>query len=181
MSRSFDLDPAARFTAGAVGDPGQRVFLVQARSDAEFLTLLCEKEQVFVLARELRRVLAMLPEGDEGAAPDPVDLELMEPLEPDWRVGAMTIEYDPERDAIVVLLRELVPTDDEADEGGGDEEEREEHSARIVVSRSQVRAMVEHAMEVVAGGRPRCDICSLPMEPGEEHRCPGMNGHSPKA
>jgi uncharacterized repeat protein (TIGR03847 family) len=181
MSRNFDLDPALRFTAGAVGDPGQRVFLIQARSTEEYLTLVCEKEQVAILARELARVIAMLPESeDEGAVPAPVDLELVEPLEPDWRVGSMSIEFDPERDRLIVMLRELVPTAEEADDEPSIEVDDDEASARIVVTRAQVRAMVEHSMEVVGKGRPRCEICSMPMEPGEEHRCPGMNGHHPR-
>jgi uncharacterized repeat protein (TIGR03847 family) len=181
MSRNFDLDPAQRFTAGAVGEPGQRVFLIQARSTDQYLTLICEKEQVAILARELGRVLAMLPESDdEGAAPAPVDLELIEPLEPDWRVGSMSIEYDPERDRLVVMLREFVAGGEEAEEESAIEVDDDEASARIVVTRAQVRAMVEHSMEVVGKGRPRCEICSMPMEPGEEHRCPGMNGHHPR-
>ncbi|MFP5225163.1 MAG: DUF3090 family protein [Actinomycetota bacterium] len=183
MSRSFDLDPALRFTAGAVGEPGARVFLIQARSDDQYLTLLCEKEQVAILARELGRVLAMLPETETPAPePEPIDLELIEPLEPDWRVGSMSIEYDPERDLLIVMLREFVPGDPDDDEPEGAELEiqDDEASARIVVTRAQVRAMVEHALEVVGKGRPRCEICSMPMEPDEDHHCPGMNGHRPR-
>lgn len=186
MTRSFDLEPATRFTAGALGQPGQRVFLVQARSPDEFLTLLTEKQQVFVLARELGRVLAMLPEGDEGTPPEPIDYELIEPLEPDWRIGAMSIEFDPERDRIIVLFREFISAEDDEDDEFEDDEDVEDDEnnddmngaiARIVVTRAQVRGMVAHALESVSKGRPLCDICSQPMNPGEEHHCPGMNGH----
>ena len=224
MSRSFDLDPADRFTAGAVGEPGERTFYIQARNKLEFLTLLCEKQQVFLLARELRRVLSMIPdEPDETTEVPAYDLELVEPLDPEWRIGAMSIEFDPERDRVIVLFRELDvdamelaaaeaieaieaaeldigegvelleieiepegDDDDDDDEDDEDEEEDDEDDddrfigdavARIVVTRTQVRAMVEHAMEVVAAGRPRCPICSEPMDAGVEHACIVMNGH----
>lgn len=226
MSRSFDLDPVDRFTAGAVGEPGQRTFYVQARNATEFLTLLCEKQQVFLLARELQRVLAMLPdEGDEGGDVPGYDLELVEPLEPEWRIGAMSIEFDPERDRIIVLFRELdveameqaaaeaieaielaqqeaedasedFDDDDDDDllevvataEYVGDPEDDDEDDddddrfigeaiARLVVTRAQVRAMVDHALTVVASGRPRCPNCGEPLDPGVDHACVVMNGH----
>lgn len=196
MSRSFDLDPCTRFTAGAIGEPGRRTFLVQARSSETYCTLLGEKEQIAVLARELGRILAMLPEvGSEGVVPDPIDLELVEPLEPDWRIGSMSIEYDPERDRLILLLREfLVDDDDELveldeedddesvdeDDLGGDADEDEDANgaiARLCLTRAQVRAMVARTAHVVDQGRPLCELCSLPIEPGEPHHCPGMNGH----
>jgi uncharacterized repeat protein (TIGR03847 family) len=210
LSRSFDLDPADRFTAGAVGEPGDRTFFVQARNTGEFLTLVCEKQQVFLLARELRRVLSMLPD-DEDETPvqvEPYDLELVEPLEPEWRIGSMSIEFDPERDRIIVLFRELdveamelaaaealealeagdddaVEDDAESDDDEDDDDEDDDDDdtfigeaiARIVVTRTQVQAMAEHAMDVVAAGRPRCPICGEPMDAGVEHACIVMNGH----
>jgi uncharacterized repeat protein (TIGR03847 family) len=205
LSRSFDLDPADRFTAGAVGEPGQRTFFVQARNKQEFLTLLCEKQQVFLLARELQRVLAMLPDENGEAEQVPAyDLELVEPLEPEWRIGSMSIEFDPERDRIIVLFRELdeeamnqaaeevleamesgeleALVAEEEPEDADDEDEDEDRFigdaiARLVVTRGQVRAMAEHAMDVVAAGRPRCPVCGEAMEPDVPHNCIGMNGH----
>lgn len=195
MNPSFDLDPAITFTAGAVGEPGARTFFIQAVSLDGNLTLLCEKEQVFLLARELRRVLSIIPEGgpgDEGLEPLPSDLELVEPLEPAWRVGAMSIEYDPALDRIVVSLREFIESeddddpDDEEDEDDGPDADEDQAAldelaaldaaeARIVVTRAQVRAMAEHAIEIVAAGRPRCDLCGQPRD--DDHRCPALNGH----
>ena len=40
----------ARLGAGAVGEPGQRAFYIQARSESAQLTVLVEKEQVALLA-----------------------------------------------------------------------------------------------------------------------------------
>ena len=50
MSQSFDFDAPDHFTAGAVGQPGQRVFYLQARQARELVSLKSEKEQVRALA-----------------------------------------------------------------------------------------------------------------------------------
>jgi hypothetical protein len=49
--------------------------------------------------------------------------------------------------------------------------------ARFEATRAQARAMSEHALEVVAAGRPRCQLCGYPMGVGGVHVCPAMNGH----
>lgn len=171
MSASFDLDPVDRITAGAVGEPGERVFFVQARRDAAQITLLAEKEQVRLLSQALLQLLAQLPDAEEGEGPDLVDLELSEPLDPMWRVGEMSIEYDDDLDRITVVIREAVPQDENG------EPETEPAVARFGVSRAQARAMAEHSLEVVSSGRPRCRLCGEPLNEGEEHVCPAMNGH----
>ena len=52
--------------AGAVGEPGQRAFYLQARTEAAQLTVLLEKEQVALLAAEaiafLDRIKEQYPE-----------------------------------------------------------------------------------------------------------------------
>lgn len=166
--QSFELDPVDRITAGAVGDPGDRIFLVQAENARRQVTLLAEKEQVAALAQALEQILEALPESEEGPLPGEEALELAEPLEPEWRAGSMAIEYDEDEDKIAITISEALP--DDADE--------EPATARFVASRSQVRALSSHANEVVAAGRPRCQFCGEPLEAGDDpHVCPAMNGH----
>lgn len=168
MNPSFELDPVARLTAGAVGGPGERVFFVQAENPALQVTLLAEKEQVAALAQAIEQMLAVLEGGDDEEEPAPGEetLELAEPLEPVWRAGSMSIEYDDDRDRIALTITEAVEED----------AQEEPATARFVATRAQARAMSEHAMEVVAQGRPRCQFCGEPLE-GESHVCPAMNGH----
>lgn len=162
---TFDLGPVDRIAAGAVGPPGERTFYVQARAGGTHVTLLAEKEQIHVLARALIQMLSQVSERPEGLIPQELDLE--EPLDPQWRVGEMTIEYDEDADGIAIVIREGLEEDDP----------KEPATARFVVTREQARALAGHALEVVAAGRPRCQLCGRPISEGEPHVCPSMNGH----
>ena len=48
----IELDDVDGLGAGAVGEPGQRAFYIQARTEHTQLTVLVEKEQVALLAAE---------------------------------------------------------------------------------------------------------------------------------
>ena len=52
---TYDLDPVTRITAHAVGQPGQRVFYLQARRDRQLVSLIAEKEQIRALAQAMNR------------------------------------------------------------------------------------------------------------------------------
>lgn len=166
MSASFDLDPVERITAGAVGEPGNRVFYLQARSGPQLVTLLAEKEQVQVLAVTLDRLLDTLEDVPEDAEPPGAELDLEEPVVPEWRAGQIALEYDEAQDHVAIVVREALP----------EESEDEPASARLVGRRGQMRALARHAIEVCAAGRPRCQLCGFPIDP-EGHTCPALNGH----
>ena len=167
MSRSFELDPVERITASAVGEPGERTFYVQAEGSGEHVTLLAEKEQVRLLAQALTQLLSTLPEGEEDVAPDDDELELDAPLDPEWRVGEMSIEYDDVNDRVAIVINEMQAEEEESTDAPG--------RARFVATRAQVRALATRALEVVAAGRPRCQFCGYPLD--ADHICPAMNGH----
>lgn len=175
MTESFDLDPVDRITSGATGEPGQRTFFIQARRAERLVTLLCEKQQVEALATTLERLLDAMPEvEDEGPPVADEDLDLEEPLVPEWRIGPMGIELDEERDMIILVLQEAVEVDEESEE---EVEAPEGASARFVGTRAQMRALAEQSATVVAAGRPRCRLCGFPLDPGVDHVCPALNGH----
>ena len=138
MSESYDIDGVDRITADAVGEPGERTFYVQARSGPLIVTLLAEKEQVRLLAEALLQLLGTLPEIDEGSAPDAAALSLEGPLEPEWRVGEMSIEYEDSTGSVEIMITEI-ESEDEGETGVG-------ARARFVVSRAQARALALHAL-----------------------------------
>ena len=176
MSASFDLDPVTRLAAGAVGEPGQRTFYLQARSQDQVVTLLVEKEQVRALAVSIEQMLAALPEPLEPELDVAVsDADIQEPLIPEWRVGPMALQYDEARDRMVLIASEALPVDEENPEPQPDDAP-DAATARFVATRAQVRALAEHAAGVVEAGRPRCRFCGFPMD-AEGHVCPAMNGH----
>jgi uncharacterized repeat protein (TIGR03847 family) len=160
---TFDLREPDRFTAGAVGQPGARVFFLQAVEGTQVVSLRLEKQQVGALGQYLQGVLGDLPV--VPVTERPADMDLVEPVVAEWVVGTLGVAYDTEADRIVLQADELV---DEDEEDGG--------LARFHLTRAQVVAFCEHAETLVAAGRPPCPICGQPMDP-DGHVCPRSNGH----
>jgi uncharacterized repeat protein (TIGR03847 family) len=180
----LELDPVTRLTADAVGSPGNRTFFLQAASGIDQVTLLVEKEQVRLLAE---RLAAWLPELAELKPEDPTEaaeaasstLDLQEPLVPAFRVGQLSLSYDPERDRILVVAEEVLEGEAAADpEEGPSRVEEDPRRVRLVVTRPQLRLLAEHGAEVVSQGRPECQLCGNPIDP-KGHICPAQNGHRP--
>lgn len=173
MGRVIELNPVQRITVNAVGEPGSRTFYAQARKGRELVTLLCEKEQVRELCNVLQQMLDELrrkfPKG-ANFMQITADMDLEEPIVPEFRVGQIGLGYDEDRDLIVIVAKELAADDD--DENAA--------TARLFGTRAQMDALARHGMDVVARGRPICPLCGKPMtsEDGEHGFCPRRNGHS---
>jgi uncharacterized repeat protein (TIGR03847 family) len=180
MPDPIELDSIDALGTGAVGEPGQRAFYIQARSESAQLTVLVEKEQVALLATEavafLDRIADQYPE-DMITLPEAV-AELHEPTVPLFRARMIGLGFDPERELVLIELREHSEDDDEDEDDEPAAEPEQEHEegyvARIYATRSQVRAMAAHGAGVVAAGRPLCELCSQPLDPAG-HRCPRWN------
>jgi uncharacterized repeat protein (TIGR03847 family) len=191
----IELESVDSLGAGAVGNPGEREFFLQARTESAQLTVLVEKEQVALLATEavafLDRIAEDYPE-DAAAVPDPAvrQAELREPTVPLFRARLIGLGFDPERQLVLIELRERSSDDEESSDaeatGPADvatgpaesapdtDEETEGYVARIYATRLQVRAMAAKGAEAVAAGRPLCPLCDMPMDPAG-HRCPRWN------
>ena len=162
MSSSFDFDAVDRITVGTVGPPGQRAFFLQVRQGIELVTLKVEKSQVAALATYLGELLQDLPR--PGHLPE--DLELEEPVVPEWVIGTLGITYDDEIDRFLLVAEEVA---DENDELG---------AARFIVTREQVAALAIRGTQLVEAGRPPCPLCGYPLD-SKGHSCPRTNGHRP--
>lgn len=172
----MELDRVDKITAGAVGDPGERTFFIQARSGDQLVTVLVEKEQVELLAASILEILSNLDQ-ETGEGPPVEELELEAPLEPIWRAGRLSIGYAEARDLMLLELEEVVEGEDE--EGEQETQPTEEPEAdrlRLWATREQMLALSRHGAAVAARGRPRCQFCGNPIDP-EGHTCPAMNGH----
>jgi uncharacterized repeat protein (TIGR03847 family) len=170
MTDPIEFDVVEGLGAGAVGEPGQRAFYLQARTDTTQLTVLVEKEQVHELAKEaaafLDRLADEYPEVPVLLVPG--EAELREPTVPLFRARLIGLGFDPERELMLIELRERAEEDDV------DDDLAEGQVARIDATRAQVRAMVARGLDAVAGGRPPCPLCEMPMDPAG-HRCPRWN------
>ena len=162
----YDLPDVDRFTAGAVGEPGKRVFFLQAVAAGEVVTVQCEKTQVSALGAYLAQLLSDLPAPDVTSVPS--ELELVEPLEPVWIAGPIGVVFDETRDRMVVRIDELSLEEEDDDRTLG--------LLRVALTRAQVHGFVVRAATLIAAGRPACPLCGRPIDP-EGHMCIKTNGH----
>jgi uncharacterized repeat protein (TIGR03847 family) len=168
----YDLKPVSHITTGAIGPQGKRVFYIQARKDDDVVTLIVEKQQVQDLAFGLEKFLTDLQERlpdlpDASVEYSESEMNLMQPIDPVFRVGHMGLGYDEENDLLVLVAREIQAQDDNPEDSS---------IARFWCSRSQLRAMCNWGLEVAGRGRPICGNCGQPIDP-EGHFCPKRNGH----
>jgi uncharacterized repeat protein (TIGR03847 family) len=163
----FEFDAADRLAVGAFGEPGQRVFVLQASQGAEQLTVKVEKGQVAELASHLTEAMADRPPVSLGpTAAARVDT----PTEPEWVVGAIRLGYDTAAERMTLMLEEFP--------SGDDDDDTEPASARITISAEQALALATEIADLVAAGRPPCPHCGYPLDPSG-HVCPKSNGHRP--
>lgn len=167
MSVFYEFEEVDSFTTGAIGEPGARVFYLQARQDRQRVAVKCEKQQVSAIVGYLRRVLNDLPPPDDK--PMPGGLELNEPIDQAFVLGPIGLGYDRSSDRLIIQLEEVATVDEE-----GEPIEGQEGHIRLYVSRGQAAAFCDHAELVVAAGRPDCQWCGNPIDP-DGHHCPRMN------
>jgi uncharacterized repeat protein (TIGR03847 family) len=197
--RTFLFDPPDRFVAGALGQPGQRTFFLQATKGSAILSVAVEKVQVALLATRIGELIETLERRatESHAVPgtgaraarargltEPVGstepIGLTEPVVEAFRVGSMTITYDDERHDLTLEARELGDDDDDEPQGGnqgalGDLGEAG-HVMRVRLGLNEARSFAEDAMVVLAAGRPPCPICGEPLDP-QGHICLRRNGY----
>lgn len=164
MSSSFEIPDVDHLAAGAIGDPGRRIFYLQAGRSGQIVSLRLEKAQVAALVAYLVGLLADMPVTSADPLPAP---GLVEPIVAEWVVGSLGITYDEESDRVILVAEELVGEGEEA------------ASARIGATRDQVAALAAQGAEAVASGRPPCPLCGQPLDP-DGHTCARLNGHHPR-
>jgi uncharacterized repeat protein (TIGR03847 family) len=170
-----------RFVAGAVGQPGDRAFFLQARSGRRVTSVGLEKFQVTLLAERLEELLDEVLRRSGGEAPVPAvtpselkdDEPLDQPVEEEFKVGTMALAWDPDDERVIIEAQEVTEEVDEAEVG---EDDPAIVVLRVRITAAQARAFAERALKVVAAGRPPCPLCGLPLD-AAGHVCPRQNGH----
>lgn len=168
--------PVNRFIVSAIGEPGQREFFLQVKSEANLNTVAIDKGQVIALSerfeqliRDLRRGKMATPE--ELSAPavqDDAPLEL--PIESDFTVGIISISW--ENEYVIVNIQAASGNDelliDDIDFGPD-----------LIIANlkiNQIKGFCQRANIIVNAGRPACPFCALPVNP-QGHLCPRANGY----
>src|SRR5438105_10616703 len=150
----IELNPVDFITVGTVGAKGKRLFHLQAGKGTQIVSLTIEKEQARALAEAVTELLDDLvrQRGDslssDAVTLSSMNMELREPIEPQFRVAQMGLGYDEDRDLIVLVAQELVVPAE-----GQDPDLIQPSVVRFWGTRQQMRALSSHTMEVVKQGR----------------------------
>jgi uncharacterized repeat protein (TIGR03847 family) len=181
MSAAFDFDHVDAFIPGAIGEPGDRVFYLQARRGEQVVSFRLEKEQVGMLGRYLGQLAGVM-----GAEEPERDIAgLIEPVVPEWIVGTISVGVDETNGVIQVTTEELLvddaeaPLADELAEPDIDalleaDDEPTGAVARFTLRAAQAAAFAEAADDLISAGRPPCRLCGRPIG-SEGHACPRWN------
>lgn len=159
---SHQFDQPGRFTVGAMGESGHRVFFLQAFGSGTEMAVKCEKQQAQALGDHLVKLLDDLPGVDEDVPP----ADALPPPELAWVVGSISIGVDRRDNRLVVVLEEMTdPEDPDAEDPG---------QLRVHLTRAQVRAYAGQLDTLLATSRPLCRLCDRPIDP-TGHACPRLN------
>ena len=168
--RVLVFDEPDRFVAGAVGEPGQRTFYLQARKGGAVASVALEKTQVAALAERLGDMLDAV---EAEPTPSAAGAGLEQPLIELFRVGAMALAWDAETGTVVIEAQtesedgEYVELPDDAPEGPD--------LLRVRIDAPAARGFVRGTAELLAAGRPPCPFCGQPLDP-QGHFCPRGDG-----
>jgi uncharacterized repeat protein (TIGR03847 family) len=182
-SELHDFGRADLLDAEAIGQPGNRRFRLFARSPRGTASLWLEREQMEALSLAIDQLLAQVtgegilrPEA-QAEIPRPPGAPEDFPEQPDveFRVSQLTLGYDEDHDAVVLLAAPIEFVED----GNGDAQLREDVAPQFAarISRQQAMRLSSHITGALAGGRPRCPLCGAPTEPA--HVCIKQNGFHP--
>ncbi|HEX2142337.1 MAG TPA: DUF3090 domain-containing protein [Candidatus Limnocylindria bacterium] len=162
-----------RFVAGAIGEPGDRTFYLQARQGNAVASVALEKLQVAALAARLDDLLTAV--ADEAPAPTEVTADegpLEEPVIDLFRVGAMALAWDSGGGRVVIEAQPLSEDGDYVEVP--DDVEEGPDVLRVAISPAHAHEFVRRASALVAAGRPACPFCGESLEPGG-HFCPKVS------
>lgn len=184
------FDPPERFVAGTVGEPGQRAFFLQARSENQVTTVALEKQQVEILGQRVGELLdeLMANQGTATTIPaltpvalidhDPLD----QPLVEEFRAGTITLSWDEDDDRVVIEVFPVaeveiaIETEEETLPDLPIEEPEPDELLVVRLPTDMARSFAARTISIVAAGRPPCPFCGQPVDP-DGHLCPRANGY----
>ncbi len=178
MNESYEFRNVTHFTAGAEGEPGQRVFFLQVGDETGHVSVKVEKQQVRALAQFLRSVLDDLP-SPQHVNDQPVPLR--EPAIPEWVVGHIAVGVMESDAEVVLVVDEFVPDEDEDEDDDEAEAEIDLFDTppdggriRAHIDVTQAARFIVTSEALMSQGRPPCRLCGQPLDP-TGHACPRLN------
>ena len=162
-----------RCVVGTLGQPGNRLFVIQVSHGSSLTSVAVEKQQVQILGRRIGEIIDQVESlgqsvdaprwvSDMGPLDAPVDIV--------FRAGAIGLAFDPQRNSVQL---ELFSSEmGEAD----DTDANDTLLVQIWLTPRQAREFSMRAERIVASGRPACPYCGQPLET-TGHICPRSNGY----
>ena len=156
---------ARSIDAQAFGQPGQRTFRLRiVGGEAQAASIWLEKEQMQALSLALKQMLSQL---EYNAEPPVADIgEFPVVADHDFRVGRMGMGFNAADRTVVLYAFEL-----------GADEDDDDPTLRVRLTQEQCASLGVQLDEIIAGGRPTCPLCGLPVDRAG-HACVRSNGHS---
>mgnify|MGYP003336200285 FL=1 len=175
--RIMRFDPPDRFIAGAIGEPGRRVFHLQAIGGGISAAVIVEKSQVAILARRIVEMLKDLSEGGSVQLPEESPTlrrrnpDLAEPLDPSFRVGTIALAWDPSVKRLILEFRDDM-SEEEASEAPAPINDAPigPDVLRVSLPVDAALRFAEQALQLAAAGRQPCPNCGAPLDPNG-HTC----------
>ena len=169
-----------RFVAGTVGQPGERIFFLQAKSNSSINSVVVEKSQVAILAERIDILLDQIKsDSNEESIPAKFDQDLLDlepldnPINEEFRSGVLSLGWNIKNKNLIIeahaASEEKVPEIDSDETNGPD-------VLRVYLSAIQGRNFSERARRLVSAGRQPCPFCQEPL--GQQgHICARANGY----
>lgn len=165
----LDLGVVESIAAEAIGEPGKRTFRVTPAGPRGVAVVWMEKEQLFQIGLAIKQFIATIAPSDD---PAPYESESPAPLLPgsaEFKASDIRLRHDRDSDIFTI---ETADSESEAE----DDDEEPEIVLQFSFPRHMAEELAERAIEIVSAGRPRCPLCSGPIDP-DGHICPKSNGH----
>lgn len=158
-----------RFVAGTIGQPGERAFYLQVRSENKVVSVAVEKAQVQAIVDRLELMIAEIKKANPLILIDlqpKDDAPLETPVDEEFQVGAISLAWDEEASMVSFEMYEL-EDDEEGSQGG---------ALEVHLSLGMAVSFVHRSKAVVNAGRLPCPFCSIPIDQ-RGHLCPRANGY----
>jgi uncharacterized repeat protein (TIGR03847 family) len=167
MEKRYDFEDVGLLSAFAVGKPGKRTFFLAIGQKQEWVRAWLEKDQLEALATAVEQLLFTVAEQQPGlvrglSRPPPADEAPSGLPAAELQVEEMTLGFDEGKASIKLMARPMGPQEDV----------HAELTCRVTLS--QMKGLGQRAEAVCAAGRPRCQLCGLPLD-SSGHVCPRYN------
>ncbi len=162
--RSLHVGVVDSFVAQSFGEPGQRTFRLLATTESGEVSIWLEKEQLAALGEAIEQILERVPDS-QGLNPSSAGSTATISGEMSAKAASLSLSFEESQDGFVLRAGDLF------------EATLHVESLNLLLDREQLISAADEIEQIIAGGRPRCSMCGMPLTE-QAHFCPPSNGHA---